>query len=123
LESNYLFRHERPRLDDSGLTACGVSRACGLIGSFCAPIGLDLGGGDEDGVLSGSGLSVDLTLLRCNWSNMPEVVDLLVDRLNEPVDALTASTPTHVAEVRARGCYIMLCHVIFVVAHGGLCPG
>ncbi len=77
------------------------------------PVGLDLGGsGDDDA--SGSGGGVDLALLRCNWSNMPEVVDILVDQLVEggeshatqPVaDSVapgaegTAATHTHVAEL------------------------
>jgi len=45
-------------------------------------VGLDIGeGGGEDA--SGSGSGMDLDLLRCQWSSMPEVVDILVDQLVE----------------------------------------
>lgn len=42
----------------------------------------------------------DLSLLRCSWNNLPEVVDLLVDKLREGEDVHCASAlHNHVAEV------------------------
>ena len=47
--------------------------------------------------------TLDLSAHRCNWSSIPEVVDILVDQLVEvPPDsgeAAAAATHTHVAEV------------------------
>ena len=64
-------------------------------------VGLDLGGGDDDA--SGSGSGIDTALLKCNWSTMPEVVDILVDQLveqgEEGIDGKVAAIHTHVAEV------------------------
>lgn len=42
-----------------------------LSGSFSLPIGLDLGGGDEESAMHQS--NIDLAPLRCAWAAMPEV--------------------------------------------------
>jgi len=78
-------------------------------------VGLDIGeSGGEDA--SGSGHAVDLSLLTCQWSSMPEVVDILVDQLVERGETQaaageeegrergqggqgTAATHTHVASL------------------------
>lgn len=57
----------------------------------CQPVGLDLGeGGGED--VSGSGSGPDLSLLECQWSSMPEVVDILVEQLVEGGDMQAAGS-------------------------------
>ena len=62
-------------------------------------VGLDIGeGGGEDG--SGSGHGVDLSLLTCQWSSMPEVVDILVDQLVEGGETQAAAEED---EGRERG--------------------